>query len=157
MDPGIWGPSMWFVVHLVAINYPVQPSHADRKIAQDFYERLGHILPCHTCRMNYQRHLRELPLTPHLDTRNTLVEWTIHLHNKVNQETGKPMLTLDEGRAAIKAELDKRVKQRNEKATGIKIEPAWIIASLFGALSVFLLWEHYGKKMLPGASLPGLK
>ena len=37
--------------------------------------------------------LAENPITPHLDTRKDLFEWTVHIHNLVNKSLNKPEVT----------------------------------------------------------------
>jgi hypothetical protein len=41
------------------------------------------------------RHLNELPVDKALENRKSLVYWVIDLHNLVNSETGKKILTYD--------------------------------------------------------------
>ena len=37
-----------------------------------------------------------LPLSSHLDNRNDLFNWTVQMHNMVNRELGKPVISTDE-------------------------------------------------------------
>ena len=37
MDPKIWGPFLWYILHIISFNYPINPSYADKRIYHDFY------------------------------------------------------------------------------------------------------------------------
>jgi len=94
--PRVWGPFFWHTIHLVAIGYPKNPTYTDKKCAKDFYESLAHLLPCPVCRTHYAAHLAAHPLTPFLDSRTDLIQWTVMLHNAVNKTLEKQLWTLDE-------------------------------------------------------------
>ena len=96
-EPAVWGPSTWRAIHYVALGYPLRPSASQSQSYRDFFQSLGSVLPCASCAANYQRHLRELPLTERdLRGRLELFEWTVKLHNLVNTATGKRTWTVDE-------------------------------------------------------------
>jgi len=71
----------------------MEPSHAHKKAAKEFYESLKILIPCPICKEHYNTHLEKYPLTPHLDRRTDLFRWTILLHNEVNKVLGKPPFT----------------------------------------------------------------
>ena len=41
MDPKIWGPKVWFVIHTVALNYPNNPTYQDKRNHEDFFNHVG--------------------------------------------------------------------------------------------------------------------
>jgi hypothetical protein len=96
MDPKIWGPFLWYILHIISFNYPLQPSYADKRIYHDFYVNLKELIPCTNCRKHYQQHLHINPITPALDSRADLVKWVIQMHNMVNISLGKPTMTVQE-------------------------------------------------------------
>ena len=102
MDPKIWGPSFWYVIHTISFNYPVTPSYAQKRIHHDFYVNLKELIPCENCRKHYQQHLNTHPITPALDSRTDLVKWTITLHNIINLKLGKNTMTVEEVMMAYK-------------------------------------------------------
>ena len=93
IPPDTWGPFFWHNIHIVALGYPVDPSHGHKKAAKDFYESLKFLIPCPICKDHYVAHLEKYPITPHLDRRADLFRWTLLLHNEVNQTLGKPAYT----------------------------------------------------------------
>tara|TARA_B100001123_G_C14517961_1_gene713134 strand:- start:45 stop:509 length:465 start_codon:yes stop_codon:yes gene_type:complete len=94
MNPELWGPKMWFYIHTLAINYPDNPSNEDRKHYYNFFYNIRYTLPCGSCRRNYNIHLNEIPIK--LDSKMHLFNWTVDMHNKVNELLGKPILSYSE-------------------------------------------------------------
>ena len=102
MDPKIWGPFLWYILHIISFNYPIHPSYADKRIYHDFYVNFKDLIPCATCRKHYNQHLHINPITPALDNRSDLVKWVIQTHNLVNISLGKPTMTVEEVLTAYK-------------------------------------------------------
>lgn len=93
MLPSIWGPHLWFIMHVISFEYPQQPSEYDKRIYHDFYNSLKDVIPCQDCRKHYRDFITRYPISPHLDTRDNLIKWVIQVHNFVNKSLGKPELT----------------------------------------------------------------
>ena len=96
MHPSLWGPQMWYILHIVSFEYPEHPTEYDKRIYHDFYTSLKDVIPCPECRKHYRDHITQYPLTPHLDTRDTLIKWVIQVHNFVNSSLGKPVLSIQQ-------------------------------------------------------------
>jgi len=96
MNPDIWGPKFWFSLHSVTFDYPLNPDISEKIRIKDFFNSLEYILPCRICRVNYSKHIREIPIENNLDSRKKLVYWLIDIHNSVNAINGKPLLGYDE-------------------------------------------------------------
>lgn len=94
MHPTIWGPHLWFIMHIISFEYPDNPTEYDKRIYHDFYTSLKDVIPCKDCRKHYRDFITKYPLTPHLDTRDTLIKWVIQVHNFVNISIGKPTFTV---------------------------------------------------------------
>ena len=93
LSPNVWGPFIWHTIHIIGLTYPKKPSYGDKKAAKEFFEALQFLLPCPMCREHYKDHLRKYPITPHLDRRDDLFKWTVHLHNEVNISLNKATMT----------------------------------------------------------------
>lgn len=92
IDPAFWGPGTWRLIHSVAQAYPEHPSKADQIKTARFYFSLSEVLPCSTCRSDFQHLMKqsELRLTKqHLASRQALYAWTVALHDAVNKKLGK--------------------------------------------------------------------
>lgn len=100
--PEVWGPILWRAVHLVALGYPDDPSATDVANYKQFFGAFGSVLPCPKCAYNYARHLQELPIDDFLTGgHRRLFEWSVHLHNIVNAEKGKPIMSVDSAYAML--------------------------------------------------------
>lgn len=93
IPPSTWGPFFWHTMHLVALGYPKKPTYAEKRAAKEFYESFTHLIPCPVCKMHYAEHLKKNPVTPSLDTKSDLFEWTVRIHNLVNKDLDKPLYT----------------------------------------------------------------
>ncbi len=95
MNQNIWGSHLWFSLHTISFNYPLKPTQEDKDNYQSFFLSLKNVIPCSVCKKNYLRHLNEHPIDNFLSDRRTLVYWLIDLHNMVNVEIGKKVLSYD--------------------------------------------------------------
>ena len=95
MNQNIWGPHLWFSLHTISFNYPIKPTNNDKKDYKNFFINLENVIPCSVCKKNYIRHLKEHPINDYLDNRKKLVYWVIDMHNMVNAEIGKKILSYE--------------------------------------------------------------
>ena len=96
MEPKIWGPKLWFVMHTFALNYPDQPNYEDKRVMEEFFNNLKSSIPCQKCRIHYTQRLERNPIINYLDSKQSLFKYTIDLHNQVNKSLGKKIYTYDE-------------------------------------------------------------
>ena len=96
MDPTIWGPKLWFMIHTIALNYPDNPTYQDRRSYEEFYNSLKFVIPCEKCRIHYTQRLKRMPIINHLDNSNTLFKYTVDLHNQVNKSLNKKIYSYQE-------------------------------------------------------------
>jgi hypothetical protein len=95
MNQNIWGPHLWFSLHTISFNYPLEPKEDEKEQYNNFFLNLENVIPCSICKKNYKRHLKEHPIKDYLTNRKTLVYWVIDMHNMVNGEIGKKILSYD--------------------------------------------------------------
>ena len=96
MDPTIWGPHYWFVLHTMAFHYPEYPTTIQKKIYHRFVHHLPEFIPNKTISTTYEHILKKHPVTPYLDSRVDFIKWMHFLHNKINERLDKPTITLAE-------------------------------------------------------------
>ena len=59
MMTNVWGPPGWVFLHCITIGYPIKidpknKEHISRKKhTMNFFNSLGHVLPCKYCRESY--------------------------------------------------------------------------------------------------------
>lgn len=142
VSPGIWGPSAWALIHLLPLSEPDQftPTHY-----QAFFDSLIHVLPCEACRKHLQENLAQLPTITTLTTKKQLFDWTVQLHNKVNQLTNKPIWTTAQAYAFWKGVAD----GKNKLHGGICLPNYWKYATYILVLlliSITFSWSRQPRK-----------
>lgn len=91
-----FGPHVWRIIHLAAINFPERdPTEEDIKAFQTLIDGLALTLPCQMCREHFKQILAsDFKLeSKHFQNRDTLFAWSVDLHNHVNNRTGKEYTT----------------------------------------------------------------
>ena len=97
MGSELWGPNGWKFMHSIAAFCPLLPNEDERLHYKTFFESLQHVLPCKACSESYKKNLKVLPLTDELlKNRETILNWTIDIHNLVNKELNKKIYTKEE-------------------------------------------------------------
>jgi len=87
-DSKIWGPGVWWTIH-------IQAKHAtDHTKIQNFIKYIKFILPrlpCMKCREHATAYLKQNPIEEYLNMKdkNGLFEWSRIFHNAVNIRLGK--------------------------------------------------------------------
>jgi hypothetical protein len=96
LDPKIWGPHYWFVLHTMALNYPLHPNKISKKKYYDFIQNLPLFLPISDIGNAFSRLLDKYPVTPYLDSRESFIKWMHFIHNKINISLNLPEKSLQE-------------------------------------------------------------
>jgi hypothetical protein len=92
MDTKVWGPPMWKSLFTIASNYPLKIDKNNRlhvckkRYYKNFFTSLKNILPCKYCRISYKKFLKELPITPFLESRTQIMYWLYLIKDKVNKK-----------------------------------------------------------------------
>lgn len=96
--PGVpkaeWGPKEWNRLHVLAINYPQDPTWGTARVT--FRRIWGSVsrLPCPTCRMHGIRYITRNP--PDLSGTEALQAWMWRFHNAVNALLDKPLASFQD-------------------------------------------------------------
>ena len=102
-DPNAWGKHGWKFIHYVALGYPDQPTDIDKQHYKNFITNIQNVLPCKMCREHFVKHLENMPVNSLvLKDRDSILNWTIELHNKVNEVSNKPPVPLEVAKKFIK-------------------------------------------------------
>lgn len=152
MDPKIWGPHQWFMMHVISFTYPEQPSQYDKRAFHDYYASLKDVLPCEACKKHYNTFFMQHPIGPHLDKRMDLIKWVVDIHNYVNINLDKPTYSVEEVLIMYKnlnpvspfikvEEVKKIEKNVNQKQRRLYL--FLIIASLIIVFSIYYFNRYY--------------
>lgn len=96
MDPTIWGPHYWFVLHTIAFHYPNSPTAIQKKIHYRWIHHLPEFIPNPSIGAMFEDILRDNPVSPYLDNRTDFIQWMHHIHNIVNEKLNKPTISLSQ-------------------------------------------------------------
>lgn len=89
-DPNIWGPHAWFFIETITMAYPLHPTNDDKSNFKSFFYMLQFVIPCDKCRINYNKHLSQYPLTDSiLQNRDNMFKWIVTMHNAVDSNKTK--------------------------------------------------------------------
>ena len=137
LNPDVWGPHFWFVLHTIAITYPNRVNDVTKKKYYDFIHNLPIFLPVEEIGNTFSQYLDKYPVTPYLCSRTSFIKWMHFIHNKINISLGKDELTMEEAMNAYyehyKPKIVKGVeeqKRRNKLIFGFLIMCICIIAAL---------------------------
>jgi hypothetical protein len=95
-DPNVWGPHYWFFLHTISLTYPRRPNDITKKKYYDFVQNIPLFIPIESMATNFSKLLDEYPVSPYLDSRDAFIRWMHFIHNKINEQTEKPKISLGE-------------------------------------------------------------
>lgn len=88
VNPKLWGPTFWTVLHWVTIGYPDSPSEKVQEAALSFLSSLPYLLPCKICREHLTGHLSKPEYTPRkelVSSRQAFGTYLVNLHDTVTR------------------------------------------------------------------------
>lgn len=137
LEPKVWGPFYWFVLHTIALTYPINPNETTKKKYYDFIQNLPLFLPIPEIGNNFSKLLDDFPVTPYLDSRPSFIKWMHFIHNKINVSLDMAEMTMDEAMIAYyehykpKEVKNEEQRKRREKYVFLGIVLLIIIAVIY--------------------------
>jgi hypothetical protein len=99
-DPKLWGPHLWAYLHYSAMNYPENPSRKEIDEMINWLCSLPVTIPCDNCSKHYRGYIEKnknnLPVI--CSNKDTLFNFLVDIHNKVNERNGKPIMSYEDAR-----------------------------------------------------------
>ena len=96
MNPNVWGPHYWFVLHTIALTYPLKPNDISKKKYYNFINDLPLFIPHTESAKTFSNLLDKYPVTPYLDSRASFNKWVHFVHNKINLINGSEEINMTE-------------------------------------------------------------
>jgi hypothetical protein len=96
LDPKVWGPHYWFMLHTIAMSYPNYPNTVTKKKYYEFIQNLPMFLPIESIATDFSKLLDIYPVTPYLDSKDAFIRWMHFIHNKINEKLEKPKISLNQ-------------------------------------------------------------
>lgn len=122
LSPKQWGKEGWRFIHYVAVTY--QPSKKEEYL--QFFQNLPEILPCPVCGSHFKENMEKHP--PKMGNAKELFNWSVDMHNFVNQMNGKKVLSYEEAYDELFTKLDDKKElngyQMSDFANGILLSTA---------------------------------
>ena len=84
LDPKIWGPHYWFVLHTIALTYPDIPNDTTKKKYYDFIQNLPLFVPDIEIAKTLVTLIDNYPVTPYLDSKESFMKWVHFIFNKIH-------------------------------------------------------------------------
>lgn len=81
------GNAGWTLLHVMAANFPDQPTHKQEVRMETFLRGLGEFYPCPTCAAHFRGYMLEHPVAS--NSRKALSLWLCGAHNDVNKRNHK--------------------------------------------------------------------
>jgi len=143
MDPHIWGPGAWTLLHSVTFNYPEKPTQQDKNEFSDFFYALANVLPCSVCQDHLKKHLNNLPIKFYLESKETLTKWLFEIHNLVNQDTKKKTITYKQFKQIYKNIYSKSKESITYYKQKNKIQKIIIYLLIISIIVMLLVYKKY--------------
>jgi hypothetical protein len=89
-----WGNNLWYILHTTSL-YAHDPIDQAFMNYRCMLESLQYLLPCPKCRVHLQQNLQKINLTTCAQTRFQLFKCSWQLHNIVNKDTGKELVSFE--------------------------------------------------------------
>ena len=137
LHPEIWGPHYWFVLHTIALTYSERPNDTIKKKYYDFFQNLPLFIPVQEIGNQWSVLLDKYPVTPYLDSRESLIKWIHFIHNIVNQSLGKESIDITEALSNYydeykpKIKIDKEAQKNREKLIFVSLLVLLILLNVY--------------------------
>ena len=87
------GRSLWTLLHLIAANYPEEPTTKQQRDLLLFLGLFSGLYPCWWCGEDFEKYMDAKP--PQVKTQDEFGHWLCEAHNEVNTKLGKPKFDCD--------------------------------------------------------------
>lgn len=142
------GPPLWESMHWIASTYPTEPTEIDVYWSQMYVESLYHSLRCPTCYEHFGTLLREYPIQNY--SREAFFQWTIDMHNKVNERLGKSFFSREQASerySAKQGQCTETKYTKEKKHSFVKHSITFLLLVVLCILFFFLGYSLNNKKL----------
>jgi hypothetical protein len=140
LNPKVWGPHYWFVLHTIALTYPIKPNETVKKKYYEFIQNLPLFIPIENMGNFFSTLLDTYPVTPYLDSREAFIKWMYFIHNRVNKKLDYKQITLSESLEQYNKNYT-RYNDRN-KSNSIVIKKEYISFLLISSLIILAIYYY---------------
>lgn len=94
LTPEVWGPHYWFFLHTIAYTYPEYPTNVTKRKYYDLIQNMPLFVPDPKMGDKFAEMIEKYPISPFLDSRESMIRWVHFVHNKMNVYLGKEELSV---------------------------------------------------------------
>ena len=142
LNPEIWGPKYWFFLYTIALTYPLSSNDVSKKKYYDFIQNFPLFIPNPEIGNTFSQFLDYYPVTPYLDSRESMLKWVHFIHNKINIYLGKPEITYYDAMNKYYENYKlKEVKKKEERENKHK----YVFGSTVFALISLIIFLYFKK------------
>lgn len=136
LDPEVWGPHYWFVLHTITICYPLKPNETIKKRYYNLINLLPMLIPNEEMGKNLSKLLDEYPCLPYLDSRESFTKWMHYIHNRINKTLDKKLMSYEDGIIAYYKNYEPKPKVKSDE---FKLREKIIFGSLLCVLLIIIV------------------
>lgn len=98
LDPSIWGPYYWNMLHFMSSAYDNNPNPSIKASMKNFIQSLPVILPCEDCQDHAFHFIKSSSSNVEnaIQSRKDLFTFFFNFHNFVNKRLNKPLMELED-------------------------------------------------------------
>ena len=134
LEPKVWGPFYWFVLHTITLSYPLNPNEVTKKKYYEFIQNLPLFIPNPEIGDTFSKIINDYPVTPYLDSRPSFIKWMHFIHNKINLSLGKEEVSMDDAMISYYEHYKpKEVKQEEHRKSREKYVFLFFITVVIGS------------------------
>lgn len=83
LKTSVWARQYWFVALTICLSYPTHPNDSIKKKYYELYQNIFLYLPPNDDIRPYYSYIERFPITPYLDSRDSLLQWLFFVRNKI--------------------------------------------------------------------------
>lgn len=130
----IWSPHLWFTLTSLSFSYPKNPSDSFKKKYYSLFHNLPFFYPYDKFDKHFSKILKTYPISPYLDSKQSLIKWINFVRNKTNAIYELPIMTESE---YLKEYYDNYADKREYKKQ-IKLKKYFTITAIMIVLIIYL-------------------
>jgi len=94
IDPNHFGPYFWATIHFICLGAAKGLTEEQRNGMIQFFNSIPYVIPCASCGEHLKENMaRLMPIELAVQSHESLFNWSVDLHNIVNEKLGKPKVS----------------------------------------------------------------
>ena len=95
LNTGVWARHYWFTALTVCMSYPIHPTEHIKRQFYDLHQNLFLFMPENDDIRSYYSYIEKYPITPYLDSRDSLLQWLFFVRRQIDESLGNKYMGTD--------------------------------------------------------------